>query len=166
MVQGRVIPLGEQISNFKKSVWMIKKQMGENEGMEYLRNALVVVDIGANDYLNNYLQPKYYESSHIYNPHHFAHLLIHLYKDYILEIQSLGATKFFLSEASPIGCSPIRIKNGKCESSSNELAQMLNTRIKSLVASLNTEYPESAFMFAAPSQPFIHLLENAEAYGE
>lgn len=140
--------------------------MGESKGSEYLGNALVVADIGANDYLNNYLIPKYYESSHIYNPQQFADLLIHHYKDRILEIQSLGARKLLLAEASPIGCAPIKMINGKCESSSNELVKMLNTRIKSLVASLNLEYPESAFMFVAAFQPFIHILGNAEAYGE
>ena len=82
--QGRVIPFEEQINNLRKTVDELRGQLHENEVSKYLANALVFVDIGTNDYLNNYLLPTYYPSSHMYNLEQFADLLISLYTKHIL----------------------------------------------------------------------------------
>ncbi|KAG6385042.1 hypothetical protein SASPL_153866 [Salvia splendens] len=162
---GRVIPFEGQINNLRKTVDQLRGQLHGNEVSKYLANALVFVDIGANDYLNNYVQPIYYPSSHIYNVEQFADLLITLYTKHILEIQGLGLRKFLIVEASPIGCSPIRIHNMKCNATLNHMVAMFNTRLKSVVHDLKSNYPGSTFSYAPSFQVFTSLFDNAEAYG-
>ncbi|KAG6386868.1 hypothetical protein SASPL_152045 [Salvia splendens] len=163
---GRVIPFEEQINNLRKTLGQLRGQLHGNEVSRYLANALVFVDIGANDYLNNYLLADYYLSSHIYNLEQFADLLITLYRKHILEIQGLGLRKFLILEASPIGCGPITIHNMKCNATLNHIVAMFNTRLKSVVHDLRSNYPGSAFSYAPSFQIFTSLFDNAEAYGD
>ncbi|XP_042042678.1 GDSL esterase/lipase 7-like [Salvia splendens] len=143
----------------------LRGQLHGNEVSKYLENALVFVDIGANDYLNNYFKTEHYLSSHIYNLEQFADLLINLYRQHILEIQGLGLRKFLILEASPIGCIPIRSHNLKCNATLNHTVEMFNTRLKSIVHDLSSNYPGSAFTYAPSIQLFNSLFNNAEAYG-
>ncbi|KAG6386863.1 hypothetical protein SASPL_152040 [Salvia splendens] len=162
---GHVIPFEEQINNLRKTLGQLRGQLHGNEVSKYLANALVFVDLGANDYLNNYLQAQYYPSSHIYNLEQFADLLITLYRNHILEIQGLGLRKFLIVEASPIGCCPITIHNMKCNATISHMVNMFNTRLKSVVHDLRSNYPGSAFTYVPTSQLFQSLFDNAEAYG-
>lgn len=84
--QGRIIPLSEQIGNFKNTVARLREGMLEEEVSDYLGRALVFVDIGSNDYANNYMLSDLYPSSHLYTPQQFTDLLINLYKQHILVI--------------------------------------------------------------------------------
>lgn len=49
--------------------------------MEYLRKCIYIVQIGNNDYINNYLLPQLYPSSHLYKPEQFATILIQQYSE-------------------------------------------------------------------------------------
>ncbi|KAK6150664.1 hypothetical protein DH2020_015596 [Rehmannia glutinosa] len=167
---GRVIPLREQIDNFKTTLNQLRDRMQTEDLSDYLAKAFVFVDMGANDYLNNYILPMLYKSSHTYSPQQYADLLIKLYTGYILQLQNLGLRKFFLAEVAPIGCIPAvmlksRAPPGECDDSSNNLVQMFNSRLKSLVYRLNSDNPGSVFTLGASFQMFIDLRDNADAYG-
>lgn len=58
--------------------------MEEEELRDHLAKALVVMALGSNDYINNYLQPSFYTTSFVYNPKEFADLLITRYTRQIL----------------------------------------------------------------------------------
>lgn len=55
----------------------------EEELKEHLAKALVIITIGSNDYINNYLQPTFYRTSFFYNPKDFADLLIARYTTHV-----------------------------------------------------------------------------------
>ncbi|KAL0349492.1 UNVERIFIED_CONTAM: GDSL esterase/lipase [Sesamum radiatum] len=167
---GRVIPLSEQVSNFKTTLNQLRNKMQEEELSNYLAKALVFVDMGANDYLNNYILPGVYRSMATYSPQQFADLLIKLYTGNILELQSLGLRKFFIAEVAPIGCIPFLtrsgpVPSGKCQDFSNNLVQIFNSRLKPLVYRLNSDHPGSVFTLGSSYQLFMDLHDNAEAYG-
>ncbi|KAK4417459.1 GDSL esterase/lipase [Sesamum alatum] len=167
---GHVIPLGQQLSNFKTTLNQLSNQMQEEELSNYLAKALVFVDMGANDYLNNYILPGVYRSMSTYSPQQFADLLINLYTGHILELQSLGLRKFFIAEVAPIGCIPFitvsrLTPSGKCETYSNNLVQIFNSRLKPLVYRLNSDHPGSVFTLCASFQLFMDVHDNADAYG-
>ena len=81
------------------------------------------------------------------------------------EIHGLGLKKFLILEAPPIGCGPIRVRNMKCNATLNHAVVMFNTRLKSVVHDLGSNYPGSAFTYAPSSQLFQSLFDTAEAYG-
>lgn len=63
-----------QVENFDKTLMEISRGIGSVT--EYLAKSLVVVSLGNNDYINNYLKPSLFLTSSIYDPPSFADLLL------------------------------------------------------------------------------------------
>lgn len=62
--------------------------MEEQDLSYYLAKSLVVMNLGNNDYINNYLQPSLYTTSSNYKPRDYADLLIKHYSRQILVIRT------------------------------------------------------------------------------
>lgn len=59
--------------------------MDERKSEELLRKSLVVMNVGSNDYINNFLIPSLYpNTSSRYNAQDYAHLLINHYTTHVL----------------------------------------------------------------------------------
>jgi hypothetical protein len=83
-MQGDNIAFGLQIKNHKKIVSRIAAKLGGlPKAKHYLNKCLYYVNIGSNDYINNYYQPLLYSTSHIYNPERYAQILINQLSHYI-----------------------------------------------------------------------------------
>lgn len=83
-MQGDNIALGLQIKNHKKIVSRIAAKFGGlPQAKHYLNKCLYYVNIGSNDYINNYYQPLLYSTSHIYNPDQYAKVLVNQLSNYI-----------------------------------------------------------------------------------
>jgi len=75
--QGANIPLRIQINNHKIIVSQIALKLGGmQQAINYLGKCLYYVNIGSNDYINNYYKPNDYPTSHMYNPEQYAEALI------------------------------------------------------------------------------------------
>lgn len=84
-MQGERIPLRSQIRNHKIIVSKIVNKLGRvSEANKYLNKCLYYVNIGSNDYINNYFMPEIYKTSRIYNPEQYAEVLINQYSLQIL----------------------------------------------------------------------------------
>ncbi|MED6203853.1 hypothetical protein PIB30_003593 [Stylosanthes scabra] len=111
---GAVISLGEQIINHRITVLRIAARLGSYQNaLEYLNKALYYVNIGSNDYLNNYFLPQYYLTSRIYpTTQQYAQVLVAQLNSYLLDLHNVGARKVVLVGLGSIGCIPREIKNG------------------------------------------------------
>ncbi|KAF5960715.1 hypothetical protein HYC85_001924 [Camellia sinensis] len=169
---GERFSLSQQVQNFENTLNQLKNQMSEQELREYLKKALVVMILGSNDYLNNYLVPYTYPTSFIYNATAYADLLIQRYARQILALNSLGLRKFLLGGIGPLGCIPNQLATGlaptgKCVAYVNNIVGMFNTRLRSLVDQLNSKhYPDAIFAFGNTFGAFGDILNNPTAYGK
>lgn len=75
--QGQRTTLSGQVSQFQETLTLKLAPLFESPDAlsQYLAKAVFLVDIGGNDYLNNYLQPDRYASSRLYSPESYADLL-------------------------------------------------------------------------------------------
>ncbi|KAL8473883.1 hypothetical protein ACS0TY_030661 [Phlomoides rotata] len=148
----------------------LRRQMEDGEFSYYLGKAIVVMTLGSNDYINNYLQPSY-TSSYLYTPQDYADLLINRYATQILAVERLGVMKFFLGGIGPLGCIPNHLATrvappaGKCIAYTNDIVNMFNKRLASLVDELNHKYNGSIFAYANTFGVFTEILNNAKNYG-
>lgn len=83
-LQGDRFTFNQQVENFQSSLSQLNRLMDENQLNQYLATSLVVVNLGSNDYINNYLMPSLYSTSYTYKPGEYAHLLIDNYTKQIL----------------------------------------------------------------------------------
>ncbi|KAL7104669.1 hypothetical protein ACP275_08G260500 [Erythranthe tilingii] len=168
---GERFSLSQQVENFENTLNVLRSQMEDEELSDYLAKALVVLSLGSNDYINNYLQPSFYTTSYIYNPKDYADLLVNRYTRQILAIHSLGLRKFFIAGIGPLGCIPNQLASGapgpgKCVDYTNLVVTMFNERLQSLVDELNNKYNnESIFAYGNSYGAVVDILNNARAYG-
>ncbi|GAU36748.1 hypothetical protein TSUD_318470 [Trifolium subterraneum] len=149
----------------------MKTLMKDEKLSQYLANSLATVVHGNNDYLNNYLMSGFYDTSIVYSPDKFADILVENYKMYILDLRSLGLRKFFLAAIGPLGCVPYQISKGmippgQCVSSINNIVLLFNNLLRSLVDQLNTEYPDSIFVYGDTYNIFDELIADQNSYGK
>lgn len=86
--------------NFHATVEQLKIVLGsETSVADYLSKCLYSVNIGVNDYANNYFIPEYYSTSRQYTPEQFATVLIQQYSEQLKvseEINKIKETPQFL----------------------------------------------------------------------
>ncbi|XP_029127037.1 GDSL esterase/lipase At5g08460 isoform X2 [Cajanus cajan] len=167
---GECISFSQQVQDFKTTVSQLKIQMEPRKLSKHLENSLTVVIHGSNDYINNYLVTEQYTSSSLYKPQNYAELLIQRYKSQILILHGLGLRKFFLAGLAPLGCIPYQLSKefappGECRTYVNDIADMFNVLLRSLVDQLNAEYHGSIFVYGNTSGIFRELISNAKTYG-
>ncbi|KAI5447608.1 hypothetical protein KIW84_015171 [Lathyrus oleraceus] len=149
---GERIPLRSQIENHKIIVSEIVNKLGSvSEANKYLNKCLYYMNIGSDDYINNYFMPEIYPTSRIYNPEQFAEVLINQYSLEILDLHNIGARKFILVGLGLLGCTPNAIaksgNNGSCVESQNAAPFIFSQKLKSLVDKFNAELHDSKFIF-------------------
>ncbi|XP_016495817.2 GDSL esterase/lipase At5g08460-like [Nicotiana tabacum] len=167
---GERFSLNQQIQNFEDTLDQLKQQMEEQDLSYYLAKSLVVMNLGNNDYINNYLQPSLYTTSSNYKPRDYADLLIKHYSRQILALHAIGLRKFLLGAIGPLGCIPSQVGTGlappgKCVSIVNEMIGMFNSQLRFLVDQLNKDNPNSIFIYGNTFGGFIEIFNNASVYG-
>lgn len=71
--------------NFQSNLNEIRALLGGgNSYNQYLARSIMVMALGSNDYINNYLLPSLYTSSYNYTPEQYANLLLNHYTRQIL----------------------------------------------------------------------------------
>ncbi|KAF7803245.1 GDSL esterase/lipase [Senna tora] len=174
---GFVVDLGLQVKNHKVIVSEIGRRLGGDEAAEeYLKKCLYLVNIGTNDYINNYFMPLVFPTSRLYNTRQYAQLLIHQYSHQIKALESVGARKFGLFGLFPLGCIPNAIltrgtaPNGSssCVQEQNRAVSIFNHNLKSLVDQLNTnntDFPDAKFTFVNTNKIFTQILHKPHSFG-
>lgn len=76
-LQGKCLSIAEQVNMFNQTVQMeLSRHYNSSELSDHLSKSIFLVAIGNNDYINNYLQPSFYNTSRTYSPTSFAKLIV------------------------------------------------------------------------------------------
>ncbi|KAF3321709.1 GDSL esterase/lipase [Carex littledalei] len=143
--------LKQQVLNFEEDLTEIKALFSnEDDYNNFLSKSIVVMVLGSNDYINNYLLPTLFTSSYTYTPKQYANLLLNEYTRQILAILSLGIRKFLLAGVGPLGCIPNQRASStgptdQCVDQVNQMVGYFNRGLRSLVKQLNTDNPGSVY---------------------
>ncbi|KAL1292476.1 hypothetical protein HN51_060901 [Arachis hypogaea] len=151
---GDNVELEKQLQNHKVIISEITKQVGgrvENVE-ERLKKCLYYVNVGSNDFINNYFLPQHYRSSEKYSPEEFAAELVKQYSQHLKALHQLGASKFVLVGLHLLGCIPHEIiTHGKnhslCATEVNNASRMFNNKLEALSQQLNKQFSHSNFIY-------------------
>ncbi|KAG2284695.1 hypothetical protein Bca4012_047948 [Brassica carinata] len=163
-----------QISQFEMTIELKLRPFFQNpeDLRKYLAKSIIGINIGSNDYINNYLMPDRYSSSQIYSGEDYANLLIKTLSAQISRLYNLGARKMVLGGTGPLGCIPSQLymvngtnNNSKCVTKINNLVSLFNSRLKDLPNTLNTTLPGSSFIYQNIYDLFHDMVVNPSRYG-
>ncbi|XP_030506852.2 GDSL esterase/lipase At5g37690 [Cannabis sativa] len=157
----------DQIQYFQKTRDVMRFKIGVENATKLCNEALYFIGIGSNDYVNNYLQP-FLADGQQYTHDEFVQLLTSTLDKQLRRLYELDARKIVLHGLGPLGCIPsqrVKSKKGQCLKRVNEWVLEFNSKVKSLITSLNSRLPKAAFMFADTYPDVLDLISNPTAYG-
>ncbi|XP_050239760.1 GDSL esterase/lipase At4g16230-like isoform X4 [Quercus robur] len=160
-----------QIDNFANSRQDIISSIGASEALTLFGKAVFFATIGSNDFLDNYLTPVISAvKQNLVTPNVFVGAMISRYRLQLMRLYNLGARKIIVANVGPIGCIPyqrdINLATGdECVSFSNQLAQLFNAELKSLITDLSTNLQGSKFVYADGYSITEDILKNYISYG-
>ncbi|KAL5573100.1 hypothetical protein UlMin_022697 [Ulmus minor] len=163
-----VIPLWKQVEYFKEYRNKLKAFVGDDKANEIISEALYLVSMGTNDFLENYyLLP---EQKSKYSVGQFGDFIIGLAENFIKDLNVLGARKISLTGVPPMGCLPLeRANNDKeenaCVEEYNNVAQNFNQKLKLLVAKLNGEVAGLEVVYSDAYDIFLDMITKPSKYG-
>ncbi|KAI5447606.1 hypothetical protein KIW84_015170 [Lathyrus oleraceus] len=161
-MQGANVDLELQLQNHKTIVSKIAIMLGGvQQASQHLNECLYYVNIGSNDYINNYFLPLFYYTNRTYNPNQYAQVLIDRLSRSIKNLHNAGARKMVLVGIGAIGCTPNAIAtHGSCVEEKNAAALIFSSKLKCLVDRLNKKFTGSKFIFRNSTSDFYSSLNR------
>ncbi|XP_057764169.1 GDSL esterase/lipase At1g29670-like [Salvia miltiorrhiza] len=146
--------MNRQLANHAAAIGQIAALLGNPTAADsYLRRCLYVVNMGSNDYINNYYQKPLPSLFSLLTPDAFANLLIETFSRQLRTLYSSGARKVAVFGIGLIGCIPQElslypITNGSpCVDAINIAVGLFNNKLVSLINDLNTILPNAQFTY-------------------
>ncbi|KAK7329571.1 hypothetical protein VNO77_23741 [Canavalia gladiata] len=168
---GGRINFDAQIDNFANTRQDIISTIGVPETLNLLKRAIFSVTIGSNDFINNYLTPAVsILEQKLSSPELFVTILMSRLREQLTRLFNLGARKIIVTNVGPIGCIPIQRDMNpaavdNCVTFPNQLAELFNSHLKSLIVELTSTLKGSMFVYANVYHILEDILNNYTAYG-
>uniref|UniRef100_A0A803N2B7 Uncharacterized protein n=1 Tax=Chenopodium quinoa TaxID=63459 RepID=A0A803N2B7_CHEQI len=168
---GGRLNLDAQLDNFANTKQDIIYSIGEEAANELLNKALFTVNMGANDFLDNYLTPVVSKlEQKLVSPDAFIGAMISKYSIQLTRLYNMGARKIVVANVSPIGCIPFErdanpSAGDDCVEFPNQLARSYNLRLKSLITELSNNLDGTKFVYADAYNIVSEVLDNYQSYG-
>ncbi|XP_061985258.1 GDSL esterase/lipase At4g16230-like [Populus nigra] len=168
---GGRINLDAQIDNFANTRQGIIASIGAPATLSLLKMSLFAVVIGSNDFINNYLTPVISAvEQKVVAPDVFVDTMVARFRLQLTRLYNLGARKILVANVGPIGCIPYQrdtnpAAGDNCVSFSNQIAQLYNTELRSLVTELGADLEGSNFVYADVYRIVNDILQNYRSYG-
>ncbi|XP_076903558.1 GDSL esterase/lipase At5g45950-like [Bidens hawaiensis] len=132
-----VISLSKQLKYFQEYKIRIEKLVGKEDAYKIVENAVFVLSMGTNDFLQNYyIDPT---RSHMFTIAQYQHYLINCMETYVKKMHSLGVRRLAVVGMEPFGCMPLirTLKNSvNCDEDMNQVAISFNLLLKTKLSTL------------------------------
>lgn len=162
------MPLWKEVEYYKEYQIRLRSYLGEENANGIISEALYLISIGTNDFLENYyLLPRKLRK---YSVNEYQNFLIGIAADFVTDIYRLGARKMSWSGLSPFGCLPLErttqlFYGSKCIEEYNIVARDFNTKMEMKVYQLNRELDGIQLVFSNPYDLVSEIIYHPEAFG-
>ncbi|XLR32022.1 hypothetical protein HN51_051984 [Arachis hypogaea] len=163
-----VIPLSEQLEQFKEYIGKLKANFGEERTNFILSKSVVLVVASSNDISNSYFATGIRKAQ--YDINSYTDMLVQIASSFIMEIYKLGARRIGVFNAPPIGCLPFQrtLFGGierKCSQEVNDASKLFNAKLSSVMNSLRHSLTQAKLVDMDVYNPLLHVIENPSEYG-
>ncbi|KAF9618449.1 hypothetical protein IFM89_001172 [Coptis chinensis] len=165
-----VMPLWRELEYYRDYQKRLKEYLGDEKANETVREALYLVSLGTNDFLENYYRPTSIRASQ-FTVEQFQDYIIGLARDFVKDLYNLGARKISLTGLPPMGCLPLeRASNyvfwsGGCNERYNQVATDFNRKLQDIVVELNKELHGIALVFSDTYGILFDIIQKPQNYG-
>ncbi|KAL2524485.1 GDSL esterase/lipase [Abeliophyllum distichum] len=165
-----VLPVWREVEYYKDYQIKLKAYVGEEKAKYIISEALYLISMGTNDFLENYYTLPDRQSQ--YTVDQYQVFLLGIAEQFIKEIYGLGARKMSLTGLPPMGCLPLErttnFVNGNgdgCMDGYNIVALQFNAKLSALVHKLNKELPGIRVVLSNPYNVFMQIIKKPSSFG-
>ncbi|CAB4308464.1 unnamed protein product [Prunus armeniaca] len=164
-----VIPLWKELEYYKKYQKDLRSYLGNDKANEVLGEALYLISIGTNDFVENYYVFKRRSSQ--FSIEEYQNFLAGIAGNFITELYQLGARKMSISGLPPMGCLPLeRTKNilsgSDCIEEYNDVARIFNEKLQGLTEKLSKKLVRIQLVLLNPYDILLEIIQNPATFGE
>ncbi|KAG9455120.1 hypothetical protein H6P81_008024 [Aristolochia fimbriata] len=164
----KVIPVWKEVEYFREYKQRLRRYMGKRKTNKVLEEALYLISIGTNDFVENYyLLPT--RSAHL-TVTQYQDFLLSILRDLVREVHRLGGRRFSMTSLPPMGCFPLErtanvLDAHGCNRDQNEAAEGYNAKLRAMVEELNSDLRGVEFVYADAYTKWTEMLRNPADYG-
>ncbi|KAI4308417.1 hypothetical protein L6164_031495 [Bauhinia variegata] len=164
-----VMPLWKEVEYYKEYQARLRAYLGVEKANEIIREAMYLVSLGTNDFLENYyVFPAGRRSQ--FTVAQYEDFLVGIAENFIRELYALGARKISLTGLVPIGCLPLeRLVNifghHGCNQEYNNVALSFNKKLDNMVCRLNRELTQITLFTTKAYEIVNDIIKNPSKYG-
>lgn len=163
-----VISLSKQLEYYKEYQKKLKAYLGEAKANKTLTEALYLMSLGTNDFLENYYTMSDRRSQ--FTVDKYQDFLIGIAKNFVTNLYGLGARKVSLGGVPPMGCMPLERTTNMgygygCVESYNIVSLNFNQKLNGLVTKLNQQLKGVQVVFSNPYGVFQQMIQKPSSYG-
>ncbi|KAI3971033.1 hypothetical protein MKX01_024680 [Papaver californicum] len=169
-VLGNTINMDAQVDYFVNTRNYIISNLSGSDSKELLGNALFVVVVGSNNFIENYFTPIIsIPKQMLESPEMFVDSMISKFRLQLTRLYEMDARKIVVANVGPVGCIPIEralyTTGDSCRSVMNDAAMLFNKKLKSLIMELNSNLVESKFVYVDSYRVLSDIFDNYQSYG-
>ncbi|XP_062105717.1 GDSL esterase/lipase At2g42990-like [Humulus lupulus] len=163
-----VIPLWKEVEFYKEYQKKLRDYLGDEKAQVIISEALYLVSIGTNDFLENYYSSP--EKQKQLTVSQYEDFLIGLAWNFVKDLYFLGARKISLAGLPPMGCLPLQratniMQDHACAEDKNSVAREFNMKLITLVANLNNYFPGLQLVYSDAYTVFLDIITSPSKYG-
>ncbi|XP_071702408.1 GDSL esterase/lipase At5g33370-like [Rutidosis leptorrhynchoides] len=164
-----IIRITAQMQYFQQYQQRLSGIIGPEQTQLLVNQALTLITLGGNDFVNNYYLVPFSARSRQYALPDYVVYLISEYRKVLTRLYELGLRRILVTGTGPLGCVPAelaqRSANGNCSPELNRAASLFNPQLQDLIDSLNSEIGSHVFIGANIRQSSIDFISDPARYG-
>ncbi|KAL5996646.1 hypothetical protein ACLOJK_007565 [Asimina triloba] len=164
-----IIRMFKQYELFEQYQQRVAALIGAAEAQQLVNQALYLITVGGNDFVNNYYLVPYSARSRQFSLPDYVDYIISEYKKLLVRIYELGARRVIVTGTGPIGCVPAelaqRSPSGVCALELQRAAGLYNPQLEQMLLQLNSQLGTDVFIAANTNRMATDFIYNPQAYG-
>ncbi|KAJ7978205.1 GDSL esterase/lipase [Quillaja saponaria] len=164
-----IIRMFRQLEYFEQYQRRVSALIGAQQTKRLVNQALVLITVGGNDFVNNYYLVPYSARSRQYSLPNYVKYLVSEYRKLLQKLYDLGARRVLVTGTGPMGCVPaelaMRNTNGGCSAELQRAASLYNPQLVEMIRGLNNKLGRNVFIAANTQVMHNDFVSNPQAYG-
>ncbi|KAJ7973578.1 GDSL esterase/lipase [Quillaja saponaria] len=164
-----IIRMYRQLEYFEQYQRRVSALIGAQQTKRLVNQALVLVTVGGNDFVNNYYLVPFSARSRQYSLPDYVKFLISEYRKLLQRLYDLGARRVLVTGTGPLGCVPAelaqRSTNGGCSVELQRAADLYNPQLVEMIRGLNNKLGRNVFIASNTQKMHYDFVSNPQAFG-
>ncbi|KAJ0079043.1 hypothetical protein Patl1_23075 [Pistacia atlantica] len=164
-----IIRMSRQLDYFEEYQRRLSAVVGPQQTRQLVNQALVLITVGGNDFVNNYYLVPFSARSRQFALPDYVKYLISEYSKLLMRLYKLGARRVLVTGTGPMGCVPAELAtrgtNGGCSAELQRAAALYNPQLLNMLQGLNKKIGKNVFIGVNTQQMHTDFISNPQSFG-